>query len=122
MNQTDTYTLFSAALEVINGAIDLHGNRFTGKSDIESMERLLGNQTVLVGIYEDSPSAPVDHFRIQFKEGKLELYARGKDEPEAELKVSREYLETLVHNQKDYLQYPEKLDLGWMQTLLKETN
>ncbi len=109
----DTPTLVSQYLNVANAALSANEDRFPYKQILEAAANKLDGTRLGVAIYKDDPSSPFDYFTIEFKAGRLEYVAHGKEEPDIGWKAPRRHLEQVVGNPAEYISHPAKLDWDW---------
>ncbi|HBO12895.1 MAG TPA: hypothetical protein DD491_08945 [Halieaceae bacterium] len=114
MKTNDTYGLFMEALDVVNTAISEHKDGQLMGGLLTAADKTIGGKHLGVAVYRDDPDTPFDYFTLRFTNERLELLARGKDEPEIAWKVSQDYLRDLVDNPRDYIDNPARLDLDWL--------
>jgi len=110
----DSYGLFMEALDVVNTAIREHRDGQLMGALLTAAEKAIGGRHLGVAVYRGDPDTPFDYFTLRFTNGRFELLARGKDEPEIAWKVSQDYLRDLVDNPRDYIDNPARLDLDWL--------
>ncbi len=118
MTQQDAYMLFNDALQVINKSLQNNKDKFPYGEIINLGDKIIGDRQIGVAVYKDDPSSPYDFFTVKMKNGKLELFSHGKEEPTITWKVSREYLQKVGENEQEYIDHPEKLDLEWLKDRL----
>jgi hypothetical protein len=103
-------------LDVFNEAIAAHESASPYREILAMGDKLFGGKNVGVAVYKDNPDQPFDYFTVRFLNGKLELVARGKQEPEIAWKVSQDYLSKVSENPRDYIDNPVKLDWDWLKS------
>lgn len=112
----DTTSLFTRALNVINAALAKHGGDTPYAQLIAASEKVLSDRNLGVAVYESDASAPFDYYTLRFRNGAFELLSRGKQEPDAAWKVSRDYLQGVVDHADEYIEHPAKLDWDWLKS------
>ena len=101
-------------LDVFNRAIAANENSSPYREILAMGDKLFEGKNVGVAVYKDNADQPFDYFTIRFLNGKFELVARGKEEPEIAWKVSRDYLAEVAGNPQEYIDHPVKLDWDWL--------
>lgn len=114
----DGPALFTQALNVINAALDANRERTPYKQLIDASERLIGGRRLGVAVYAEGAAEPHDYFTIRYSNGAFELLEHGKSGPEIDWKVSREYLQRVAENPKEYTENPALLDWDWLKSRL----
>ncbi len=111
---SDTYTNFMNALDVINRAIDENRDSIIYGKLFELGDKLLEGKKFGAEVYRDDPESPHDYFTVRWHNNKLELEARGKNSPDLAWKVSEDYLQDVSENPESYIKQPAKLDIQWL--------
>lgn len=120
MTDKDVYSLFMETLDVINEALERHGDQTPWKQMLGGADKVFGGRNIGVGVYADDPSEPFDFFTVRLLDGKFELVARGKDAPQIPWRVSRAYLDKVSSNRDEYVANPLKLDWDWLLATLPD--
>lgn len=118
MAEPSGHTILTDALRVIGRAIKAHENASPWREVVTRTTSGRRRNTFAVAIYEGDPEHVVDHYVIRVHEGRFEVVERGRSEPAADWRVSVEHLRHIVAEPDGYIDAPEKLDLGWLQTRL----
>jgi hypothetical protein len=119
MPEPSGHTLLTDALRVIGQAIEAHADVSPWREIVaRTSARERRRKTFAVAIYEGDPEHVVDHYVIRVHEGRFEAVERGRSEPAVDWRVSVDSLRHIVAEPDRYLDAPEKLDLGWLQTRL----
>jgi hypothetical protein len=118
MARTDTVSLFTEALNVINAALAEHAESMPYQALIDASEKTLADRNIGVAVYASDSGSVFDYFTIRYRDRSFELVSRGKEEPEVSWKVSRAYLEEVAENPRDYIENPLKLDWDWLKSRL----
>lgn len=114
MTNADVQTLFTNALDVTNSALDRHREEVPYAQILASADKMLDGRKLGVAVYESEAGSPFDYFTIRYHDGRLELVSHGKEEPDAQWKVSRAYLQEVAEHPQTYIEHPIKLDLAWL--------
>jgi len=113
----DTTTLVTQVLNVINAALEKHGDSLPYKPLLAASEKVLGDQPIGIAVYESDPANPFDWFTVRFRERSFELASHGKaDDVDLAWKVSREYLQQVAEDAQTYIDNPARLDWDWLKS------
>lgn len=116
MTHTDTALLFTESLNVINTALFENRDRMPYKPLLSASEKVLQDRQLGVAIYDEDASAPFDYFTIRYHDGTFEVLSHGKQQPEIAWRVSRDYLEKVAANPREYVEHPARLDWDWLKS------
>lgn len=119
-DNTDSYSLFLGALDVINDALSSLQEKPLIKDIISLMGKQASGKQFGVEIYSDNPDTPHDYYTIRVNNQRLELVSRGKDAPKIDWKVSTAYLQDINENPQKYVDSPLKLDIDWLKHRLSD--
>ncbi|MCB1841593.1 MAG: hypothetical protein KDI09_01405 [Halioglobus sp.] len=117
---TDSYSLFLGALDVINEALSSLRDKPLIKDIMSLMDKQTAGEKFGVEIYTDNPDTPHDYYTVRANNQRLELVSRGKDAPSIDWKVSTEYLQDINENPQKYIDNPLKLDIDWLKHRLSD--
>lgn len=118
MANDDTVSLFTEALNVINASLAEHRDTQPYKAMLAASEKLLDDARIGVAVYKTEPSEPFDWFTICYRNGSFELVSHGKRDTDVAWRVSRDYLEKVAGNPREYIDHPVKLDWDWLKSRL----
>ncbi|MEJ2383550.1 MAG: hypothetical protein P8Y54_04045 [Xanthomonadales bacterium] len=114
----NTYDLFMGYLDTINEALDTHADTPVIGQVLSLMEKAGTGKKFGAAIYKSDPQSPFDYFTVRLANGKFELVARGKDDPDIDWRVSQEFLVSVNEDPQKYVDNPAMLDLDWLKTRL----
>jgi hypothetical protein len=116
MAEPSGHTLLTDALRVIRRALEAHADASPWR---EIVARTSGRRrrTFSVAIYEGDPEHVVDRYVVHAHEGRFEVVEHGRGRP-ADWRVSVDQLRQIAAKPDRYVDAPEKLDLGWLETRL----
>jgi len=121
MTNTQTYSLFMDALDVVNRSLKANRGKGVYGRLLDAMSQFLNGHTSAVAVYEDDPGAPFDYYTIRYVDGLFELEEHGRGGHDSEWKVSRKYLLSLVDHPETYIEHPARMDLDWLADRLPES-
>jgi len=113
-DSNDSYDLFMGALDVTNRAIDEMREKPVIKDLVGLMEKQASGRKFGVAVYSDDPDNVYDYYTVRVQNHTVQLVSRGKDTPDIDWKVSREYLKDVNDDPQAYIDNPLKLDLEWI--------
>lgn len=114
MPETATRDLVSDALNVMNRSLSKNEDSFPYKQIIDLTRRTLDGKKVGIAVYRDDAGNPHDYYTAVFKEGRIVLLDRGKENVTIQWKVSEKYLKKVADDPDPYIDHPEKLDWEWL--------
>jgi len=114
----DTYDLFMGYLDTVNEALEEHADTPVIGQVLSLMDKFGSGKKFGAAIYKSDPKSPFDYFTVRLANGKFELDARGKNEPEIDWRVSQDYLAEVNEKPQKYVDNPALLDLDWLKTRL----
>lgn len=118
MTAMDTGTLFLQFLNICNTALRSHRDRFPYRQILELGDRLIGGRNIGVVIRDTQTGKPAAYFTLRYGDGTFDVVEHGKEHPEAEWELTRDYLEQVVENAEEYMRHPEKLEWDWLKKRL----
>ena len=116
VESANTYDLFMGYLDVINDALEKHSDTPVIGELASWIADLTESKKFGAAIYDSDPQSPYDYFTVRIAHGKVELDSRGKNEPEIDWRVSKDFLVKVNENRQDYIDNPLKLDLDWLKS------
>jgi hypothetical protein len=114
----NTYDLFMGYLDTVNEALDAHSDTPVIGQVLSLMKKAGSGKKFGAAIYKSDPQSPFDYFTVRLANGKFELDARGKDDPDIDWRVSQEFLVNVNEEPQKYIDNPALLDLDWIKTRL----
>lgn len=117
--ERDPYDLFMGYIDVVNKALKEHSDTPLVGEVLSLMTRLGEGRKFGAAIYKTDPEKPFDYFTVRLADGKVELDARGKREPDIAFRVSQDFLVKVNENPEDYVANPARLDIDWLKSRLK---
>ncbi len=114
----NTYDLFMGYLDVVNEALEEHSDTPILGDVAEMLTKLGESRKLGAAIYDSDPQSPFDYFTVRIANGQVQLDARGKNEPDIDWRVSRDFLVEVNEDPQKYIDNPLKLDLDWLKTRL----
>jgi len=118
LENSNTYDLFMGYLDTVNEALDEHSDTPVIGQVLALMEKAGSGRKFGAAIYKSDPQSPFDYFTVRLADGKFELDARGKDDPDIDWRVSQEFLVNVNEDPQKYVDNPALLDLDWLKTRL----
>ncbi len=116
VESASTYDLFMGYLDVINDALEKHSDTPVIGELADWIADLTESKKFGAAIYDSDPKSPYDYFTVRIANGKIELDSRGKNEPEIDWRVAKDFLVEVNENPQEYIDNPLKLDLEWMKS------
>jgi hypothetical protein len=114
--EKDTYTVFMDTVDVINRVLEEQSDKPLLKHILDAAGSVAEGHEFGVAVYNEDPSKPHDYFTTRFRNGRVQLAARGKDSPDIAWKVAEDYLRDVSDNPQAYMDKPAKLDIEWLKT------
>lgn len=110
-----TNTLFTQYINIVNQAIGENRDRFPYAQALTAAEKMMGDKSINVAVYDQDPDQPHDYFTIKLDDGTFDLEQHGKGDGDVLWSVPNDHLKEVVDNPEPYLEEPAKLDLDWLQ-------
>ena len=112
------HTLLTETLRLVNKVLERHADVSPYREIVSRSKQIAGGLELGVAIHEGNPRAPVDSYIIRIRDGKLEVVSRGERVEIVDWTVSVDFLRQVVGAPEFYLDHPEKLGLGWLESRL----
>jgi hypothetical protein len=106
--------LYGRFVQVCNTVLSANCERIPYKQIISSAEKLFGDRAFSMIVYDGKPDNPVATYRVRFAKGQLHTVGQADESSVFGIKIGKDYMQKVVDNPQEYVDYPEKLDWDWL--------
>jgi hypothetical protein len=112
MRISETSTLFTEFLRVLNGALDAMTEEQRAQVT-NRLDELVGGREAVAALYAGPEDEPVDHFTFQFSGGRFDLVGRGARAQGMDWNLPVSLMDKTIGDQERIYEQPDRFPWGW---------